>query len=649
MAVLTRRASDVRINEVNFSQTLSQSANAIASLVVVSGKGPVGPKFYTDPAQFRADFGDAKASVSFDHYCAIDYFREGNGLWATRALESDARWAGLVVLVNAAGATVIRPISAGLSQIELGLPNWAGYVASGETALYVLYPKQGAGSYANTYALALQSYNLSAPTGVTGTGVPATSGILGAGTYTYTISAVSNTGAESLASSPATVIISSAPGVNNVQLTWSTVPGAVSYKIYGRTSTLSSQGLIATVGTSTLAFTDDGYTVASATKQPILSVSGLSSSSTGFKLSVYDLSLSTSTALENFNCTTDENVDETGGQTETTQRINPFSQYFQVLSNVPSLVTIPRLSSVSTPVATGGGTSGSSPTIATINNSWNLFLNKSKYVIDTMINAGRAVPAIQLNMDTIAQTRAECIAFLDTPSSQQTFSAAIDYRNVSLNLNSSYSALFCPDLLESDPVNGKFLFVPPSGAMAALFARTSRVGQPWYSMAGLNRGLLKVLDVRYTYDDGQSTQLYNAQVNYMRKFLGAGIPLWEQSTLASQSSALQFLNVRSLCNVIKRSAYNYLIYGLQEPLDDILKLSLVNGLEEYLVTIKAGRGISAFQVIANSVNNPALLANSGVLAIAVIIVPILAVREIQLTLGISKQGLTVSESVVASL
>lgn len=649
MAVLTRRAADVRINEVNFSQTISQSANAIASLVVVSAKGPVGPKFYTDPASFRADFGDARASISFDHYCAIDYFKEGNGLWAARAMEADARYAGLVILVNASGSTVIRPIAGGLSATELTLPNWAGYVSAGETALYVLYPKQGPGSYANTYAAALQSFNLAAPTGLTGTGTPATSGILGAGTYTYTVSAVSNTGSESLASAPATVIISSAPGVSNVQLTWSAVPGAVSYKVYGRIATLATQGLIATVGTSVLSFVDDGYTVASATVHPILTLGGLSSSSTGFKLSVYDLTLSTSTALENFNCTTDESVDETGGQTEMTQRLNPFSQYFSVLSNVPTLITVPRLSSVATPVAAGGGTAGSSPTIATINNSWNLFLNKSKYVIDTMINAGRAVPAIQLNMDTIAQTRAECVAFLDTPSAQQTFSAAIDYRNVSLNLNSSYSALFCPDLLESDPVSGKFLFVPPSGAMAGLFARTSRVGQPWYSMAGLNRGLLKVLDVRYTYDDGQATQLYNAQVNYMRKFLGAGIPLWEQSTLAAQSSALQFLNVRTLCNVIKRSAYNYLIYGLQEPLDDILKLSLVSGLEEYLATIKAGRGISSSQVIASAVNNPALLANSGVLAIAVVIVPVLAVREIQLTLGISKQGLTISEEVIASL
>lgn len=649
MAVLTRRAADVRINEVNFSQTISQSSNAIASLVVVSAKGPVGPKFYTDPALFKADFGDAKASISFDHYCAIDYFKEGNGLWATRALESDARYAGLIVLVNAAGTTVIRPIAGGLSATEINLPNWSSYVSAGEIALYAIYPKQGPGSYANTYAATLQSFNLSAPTGLTGIGVPAASGILGAGTYVYTVAAISNTGSESLASSPTTVIISSAPGISNVQLSWSPVPGAVAYKIYGRSATLASQGLIATVGVAVLSFVDDGYTVASATLRPILTIAGLGSGSTGFRLSVFDLALSTSTAIESFNCTTDESVDETGGQTELTQRVNPFSQYFSVLSNVPTLITIPRLSSVSTPVAAGGGTSGSSPTIATINSSWNLFLNKSKYVIDTMINAGRAVPAIQLNMDTIAQTRAECVAFLDTPSSQQTFSAAIDYRNVSLNLNSSYSALFCPDLLESDPVSGKFLFVPPSGAMAGLFARTSRVGQPWYSMAGLNRGLLKVLDVRYTYDDGQSTQLFNAQVNYMRKFLGAGIPLWEQSTLASQSSALQFLNVRTLCNVIKRSAYSYLIYGLQEPLDDILKLSLVSGLEEYLATIQAGRGISSYKVIASAVNNPALLANSGVLAIAIIIVPILAVREIQLTLGISKQGLTISEEIIASL
>ena len=64
--------------------------------------------------------------------------------------------------------------------------------------------------------------------------------------------------------------------------------------------------------------------------------------------------------------------------------------------------------------------------------------------------------------------------------------------------------------------------------------------------------------------------------------------------------------------------------------------------------MQATRGISAFRVVIDSTNNQAAKVNSGILAVAIIITPILAVREIQLTLVISKEGLTVTEAEIAS-
>ncbi len=648
MAVLARRASDVRIREVNFSQTIAQNANAIGAMVMVSAQGPVGPRFYSNPEDFLFAYGNPNAAISFDHYCGLDYFKEGNGLWVNRVVETDARMAAAVILLDSVGNTVIRSIPGGISLLELTFPNWDTYVGLGETALYVVYPKLGPGSFANTYALNLTTPNLNPPSAVSGNATPSGTGSIMAGTYVYQVSALSSDGSETLASVPATVIISASSLTHTITLSWQAVDSAVGYRVYGRDST-GTLGLLETVGGSETTFIDDGLTVPDLTKQPTNSIMGLGQLSTKFTLNVYDLSISTGTPLESFPCTTDDNVDETGAQTEISQKVNPFSLYIGIMSNVPTLLETPVLKSVNTKVSLSGGMSGSAPTIGTINQGFNTYINKAQYVIDSFINSGRSVPAIQLNIDRIAQTRNDSVALLDVPSTQQTFSASVDYRNVQLNLNSSYSALFGPDLLESDPINGKYLFIPPSGAMAGLMARTTRVAAPWFSIAGLNRGLLSVLDVRFTYDDGQATQLYNAQVNYMRKFIGQGIAIWEQSTLSAQPSALQFLNVRVLCNVIKRSAYNYLLYGLQEQNDDILKLQLVNGFKEYLDTIKAGRGIFSYDIICDARNNPPALANSGILAIAIIIVPILAVREIQLTLGISKQGLQISEGLIASL
>ena len=649
MSNLASKASDVYIKEVNLSQTLTQVANAVTSQVMVSAKGPLGPRLWTDGPSYLAAYGNPTASVSFDHYMGMDYFKFGAALWANRCVEADAKYAAVVVLQDANGMTAVRPIPGGVGLTELAFPNWVNYVGSGETPIYVIYPSDGPGSYANNdYAVSILANNPAVPASLVATGTT-TGGSMGAGTYTYAVSCINANGAESLVSTPATVIISASPTQSSVTLNWLPVTGAVGYRIYGRTSAIQNMGLLLQVGTSATSWTDDGLDIPDVAQGPIINTSKLTIS-TGFTLYVYQMSLSNSTPVETFQCTLNDFTDDLGTQSETTQRINPYSQYIRVISNLAHLSSYPVLSSVNEPVDMVGGTSGSAPTASTINSAWNVFSNKQLYTIDTLINAGRSTPVIQDNMDAIAQKRAECVAFLDTPSDQQARSAAIDYRNITLNLNSSYSALFTPDLLESDPTSGKLLFVPPSGMMAGLYANTTNVGQPWYSFAGLNRGLLsQVLDIRYTYEDGDFTPLYEAQVNYMRKFPGQGIALWEQSTLAAQASALQFLNVRFLCNIIKRAAYAYLLYGLQEPLDDILKMQLVTGLTGYLGSVQSGRGISAFQVICNKTNNPDILENSGILAITILITPILATRIIALTLGISKQGLQISESTVASL
>ena len=253
-------------------------------------------------------------------------------------------------------------------------------------------------------------------------------------------------------------------------------------------------------------------------------------------------------------------------------------------------------------------------------------------------------------MDSIAQQRATAIALLDIPSSvQSSAQSMIDYRNLTLNLNSSYSALFGPDVQESDPYNGKVLYVPFSGWAAALCARTDRVASPWWSIAGLNRGLINVLGIRYKFGDADRTSLFKAQINYTRNFVGAGIALWEQVTLQNKQSALSWINVRRLCNIIKKSVYTYLIYALEEPNDDFLRAQVIDAISQYLDVVQNNRGISQYLVVASNKNNPPSYVNAGILHISVFITPIIAVHEIQLDLIITKTGVQFNEINLASL
>lgn len=642
MAVLAKRASDVRINEVDLSTTISQVTNAVSCFVVVSKQGPIKPTFESDPDSFLFKYGNPDAKVSFDQYCALDYFREGNAAWLIRVVGAGALHSSAIVKNDVSGNTLITALS-GVADPEIG--NWDTWVSAGQVPLFLIYANRGPGSYGDNIACSISSDNLSAPANLTA-GSAITGGTLAAATYTYSVSAISRNG-ETLATTPVTVIIGSATSTNVVNLAWDTIPNAIGYKIYGRVG--PNLGYLGQVGATTGTFQDDGSYIVDTSKSPITSPSALAAPATTFTLKVFDLTVSSSTPMETFNCSMLDQTDESGVQMEIEQRINRFSKYIRVLSNFPSLLTTPTVRSTSTYTALAGGDSGAAPTSADINRGWDTFKGKEQYKIDVMVNAGRVDPIVQLHMDSIAQRRADCVAFLDVPPDQQQAQDAVDFRNLTLNLNSSYSALFGPDLYESDPISGKVLYVPPSGAMAGLMARTVRVAQPWFSMAGLNRGLLNVLDVRYTYDDGSATLLFQSQVNYMRKFVGKGIPLWEQQTLYAKQSALQFLNVRVLCNVIKRSVYEFLIYGIQEPNDDILSRQLKFGIEEYLRAVQSARGISSFRVIISPANNPPALTNTGVLAIGVYIVPILATHEIQLTLLVGKVGLEISEAEVAAL
>jgi hypothetical protein len=644
MAVLARRASDVRINEVDLSATLTNASNATAAIVMVSGQGPVSPKFYSNADDFLFDFGQPKASVSFDHYAVLDYFREGNSLWTTRALGTGYATAGAAMILNATLDTEINGISGGV--VNPALPEWDVYATGGEIALYQFTSNRGPGSYGNSIQVEVVSENLNAPTGVTGTSTN-TGGTLIAGSYVYVVSAVGPAG-ETLASSPVTVVVGGVATTNLVTVSWDAVAGAIGYKVYGRTGATASLGLIATVGGADVSYDDDGIAAGDAGTNPITNALNLAPASPIFRVKVYDADVSLSNPVETFVCSVTEQTDETGAQMETVQRINPFSRYINVQSNIGSLAGTPTIRSVAKTALTGGA-SGTAPTSSAIIAAWNRFTSKEVYRLDLLINAGRTSVAVQQAMDALASSRADCVAYLDVPSTSQKAQSAVDYRNLTLNLNSSYSTLLTSDLLEADPISGKFLYVPPSGAVAGLQARTTRVGQPWFSSAGLNRGLLRALDIREVYDDGAATLLYNANLAYIRKFVGRGIAFWEQNTLYNKNSALQFLNVRVLCNIIKRATYDYLIYGLQEPNDDLLRRQLQFGLEDYLRTVQAGRGIASFRVVIDETNNPPALINSGVLAIAVIIVPILAVREIQMSLVISKEGLKVSEREIAAL
>jgi len=645
MSVLTQRASDVRINEYDMSQVVTSNSVTLAAQIVVSKQGRSDePQHWTNAQNYMDAYGPPTASVSFDVYCGLDYFKEGNDLWALRVVGAGALYSGVVLAKNGPD-TILVPAPSGIVDPES--VDLTTLVDPGVVPLALFYPNKGQGSYGDAYAISVDSANIGQISDVQASATSG-NGNLGPGTYTYQVSAIGETG-ETLASQSVEVIIAgSSPSDHSITIEWPREPRAIGYYLYGRVSG-SGYGRMVQVGqenTPVISFTDLGTVVPDATNPPITDPNALPEADPTFVVNVYDTNRSTVIPLESFNCTLTENTDGDGVSTELEERINPFSEYVLVRSNAGSLFAPEKISVDSAPVTNmNGGDSGAAPTSFDVARAWAVFSNREKYEINCLINSGHSTPEVGLAMEELARTRGDSIAFLDTPSAKQKFQQAINYRNLELNLNSSYAALFCPDVLEVDTINGKQQYVPFSGWAAALAARTARVANQSFSIAGLNRGLVGVLKTRESYDDPQASALFRAQVNYTRTFIGQGIALWEQKTLQAKDSALSWISVRILTNIIKVSLYKFGLYILQEPNDDATRRQLVQSFSDYLETWKNARGLRGYQVICDSSNNSEAQYESGVLRVAVLLRPTVPIHELQIDVVITKSGVSFTETV----
>lgn len=641
MAILVQQSADVRFREIDLSQTLLQESAANAGIAFVSNQGREGLFHVFDAQQFKDEYGIPNASVSFGHYCALDYFREGNSLWALRVLGTGALYSAALLTENAGVMTL-----AGVAgQATPKAPNWAGFGAGNHLVLF--YPKRGPGSYGNNVAVRIKSDNLGTPAAPTGT-IQATGGTLPAGTYNYKVTVI-GPGGESAASTASANIVIGSGTTNQITVTWTAVNGARGYKLYGRTG--SNFHFITNIGATTTSFIDTGSITPDSTKTAPASYTAVPT----FTVEVFRTDENPTTPKESFVCTLSDVTSADGVQQEITQRINPFSDLVNVTSNVPALGSVPTLTGWTSIVNLTNGTSGTAPTNSNIQTALDAFADRENVDVDLLINAGYTNTGIQQRMEEIARTRGTTVALLDVPTLDQgTPQTMIDWRNLTLNMNSSYAAAFGPDVLEQDADNGKTLFVPFSGWAAALCARTDRVAAPWYAIAGLNRGIINVLGTRkktngQLYSEGERTALFSAQINYTRNFTGQGIALWEQMTLQAKASALSWLSVRRMVNVIKKSTYNFLLYSVHEPNDEFTRQTIVGSISEYLEVIKNARGVSAYQVISNASNNPTALTNAGILKVTVFITPIIPVHEIQVDMVITKEGVTFSEINIANL
>lgn len=358
--------------------------------------------------------------------------------------------------------------------------------------------------------------------------------------------------------------------------------------------------------------------------------------------------------VEKWRCHLNFVVDGNGVQANVEEQVNRRSNYIRISQNHqatelvtnPNKVLINRLDAGGDPQYIGirmpGGSDGRRPNIGELMQAWDLYADPEVVDINILINAGYTDTNYQSYMNSLAKDRMDCVCILDTPSDMQEFQQAISFRRNDLHLDSSYAALYSPDVYTVDKYNDTRLYLPPSGFVAAAYARTDRDYELWFAPAGMNRGDLKVSGLGKTYDQGMRDALYESQVNAIKIIEGQGIKIWGADTLQVVASSLSNISVRRLMIFIEKSLSNSLIAAVFDPNDEILRARLTDQAVRFLNPIKQARGLYNFEVICNESNNPAESIAAGDLNIDIYIDPVLPVKRIHFTAIINRTGVRVT-------
>jgi phage tail sheath protein FI len=282
------------------------------------------------------------------------------------------------------------------------------------------------------------------------------------------------------------------------------------------------------------------------------------------------------------------------------------------------------------------------------------FQNPEVYDISLLIIPGASSGAVIGNGLQLCEARGDVLYIVDPPFGLRA-QQVVDWHNGMLfsdlaqAINSSYGALYHPWLRIFDQFSGQNIYIPPSGHVSSVYAKTAEVAETWFAPAGLNRGhLLTPNGIEVDLTQGERDLLYGSgnAVNPIVNFPQDGITVWGQRTLQRKQSALDRVNVRMLLIFIKKNAVQFLRQFVFEPNDAITRAQVVNVSNGFLADIMARRGLTAFHVVCDSSNNTPERIDRNELFVSFFLKPTRAIEFIVLNLVILRTDASFSAAEV---
>ena len=236
---------------------------------------------------------------------------------------------------------------------------------------------------------------------------------------------------------------------------------------------------------------------------------------------------------------------------------------------------------------------------------------------------------------SLAETRGDCIAIIDTSEKNDAPSTAVANANT---LNSSYAATYYP-YLQVGTETGKNQFVPPSVVIPGVYAANDNSSAPWFAPAGLVRGGIPgVLQAERKLTKAHRDTLYDANVNPIATFPGTGIAVFGQKTLQKKATALDRVNVRRLLIELKKFFGDQARNLVFEQNTIATRNRFLAAVNPYLESVVQRQGLYAYRVVMDDTNNTADVIDRNQLVGQVFIQPAKTAEFIVLDFTIEPTG-----------
>jgi len=268
--------------------------------------------------------------------------------------------------------------------------------------------------------------------------------------------------------------------------------------------------------------------------------------------------------------------------------------------------------------------------------------NKDEYVFNIVSAPGLIYDfgSHKTQLDSIvslAESRGDAIAVIDL---EQYGASVGNVTSAAATINSSYTATYWP-WLQTASATGKNVWIPASVVIPGVYAFTDGAAAPWFAPAGLTRGGIgDVIQAERKLTRAQRDTLYNANVNPIATFPGAGISVFGQKTLQKKKSALDRVNVRRLLIDLKKFVGDVSRSLVFEQNTTATRNSFLAAVNPFLESVVQRQGLYAYRVVMDDTNNTADVIDRNQLIGQIYIQPAKTVEFVVLDFTIEPTGAT---------